>query len=95
MSFDHDKAREICRGCLTNGWNPMTAALAEIERLERENERLREIWDELAAIKANYGDECDHMLTRDAIDLKQAINRIWEELERMCPGAMTALEGRE
>ena len=62
---------------------------AERDALEAENERLKEVWSELCVMRREYGDADDHSLTRDAIDLKRAICRVWDELELHAEGFAT------
>jgi hypothetical protein len=46
-----------------------------------ELESARAVVEELVFLRKEYGDANNHDLTRDAIDLKVAICRVWDELE--------------
>ncbi|MBN1628168.1 MAG: hypothetical protein JW990_00240 [Thermoleophilia bacterium] len=70
----------------------VSAIAAEVERVRG----LEAVWDELKVMRREYGEADDHSLTRDAIDLKHAICRVWDELELHADGfaALAALEAK-
>ena len=79
---------ERCHIAEGTGVAPLTTA--EVARARA----LEEVWEELRVMRQEYGEACDHSLTRDAIDLKAAICRVWDELELHVDG-FAALDGAE
>jgi hypothetical protein len=69
-------------------WDDTPLTAAEVARVKR----LEAVAEELTVMHDEYGKADDETLTPDAITLKSAINRVWNELERMCPDALAALQ---
>lgn len=79
--------QKCCRLCpIEQALHSSPLVTAEVARVKR----LEAVAEELTVMHDEYGKADDETLTPDAITLKSAINRVWDELERMCPDALAA-----